>query len=52
VISVLTYDYNNPINHMDKYDYCYATGEYDDYDCYSCPHRVECSGAGDDNDDE
>lgn len=43
-------DNGNP-KYFDLFDMCYQTGEYDDYDCYSCPHRAECSGAGggDDN---
>lgn len=49
---MIVYDDSNTRYHIEMYDLCYETGEYDDYDCYSCPHRAECSGAGDDNDDE
>lgn len=51
VISMALVDNANP-DYFDLFDMCYQTGEYDDYDCYSCPHIAECSGIGDDNDDE
>lgn len=36
---------------QDDYDACYATGIYEDYECSLCPHRYDCSGYEDHDED-
>lgn len=38
----------HPDNYDNDYDRCYATGNYTDQDCYSCPHNYICSAFEDD----
>lgn len=33
-----------------QFDNCYETGNYEDYDCESCPHKSDCSGYKEDDD--
>ena len=35
----------------ENYDYCYATGAYEDQCCEMCPHKFDCSGYEDDDDE-
>lgn len=37
---------------MNDYDVCYETGTYNDQICEFCPHKHECSGYEDEDDEE
>lgn len=37
---------------VEQYEFCWQTGAYMDLACELCPHRGECSGAEDDNDED
>jgi len=40
------------MNKYDEYDLCYSTGDYDGYDCELCPHKSDCSGYDDINEED
>ena len=45
-------DYYGEISGSDReYETCWLTGNYIDQDCELCPHKGECSGYDDEDED-